>query len=1057
MVQSTPQQRNKSPLAQWFHETVCLDHARVQFRLRGNNLHILCETEPAPDQSLMLSRLLPALQTVDLNSLVPANQPEIYQIFLYGRVARQNRPEWTTAIDLSQLDQHIEQFQQMQLEAIAFTHLEDLDGEAVPEEDTAPAAMTPAPPPEPEPLMVAPSLPNPTLSSAQRGNLEAIARYLGETLSPQNIAVQVRAQPLPPPPSVPAQPLTQRLWVTCEASYSPAPSLLAEPMAQQLRSLNLEGFQDALVVIQVRGEPSPDWLLRVDLTPADAMLQDWGQWGDVQAITRLVNRTLSPLDLTISTASLQDETLHLFCSPLPSHPDPDSAPDQEQVREQMGAFLSTLAPRGVHGATVYGQRLAAETPDWVFWLNLPAAQQPERRMSAMDCARQGDWEAIAFLLCRLLNPDLERQLATGGTRIQLLPKPDPEGGTLLHVMSDAPVCPDQTEVSTTTERFLRELHLPGLVGVRIYGRQAGQKHPLWCHGVDFRERERLVPEAVPEFAASDTYVSELIAPGDDTALRPDLTPDDVKQFWEQWRDRISQGARRLLLQTHLFVPNQEAPLLTGTSTPARGGWALAFVWGAAGLLLAVQADWALARWLQPTAAATATPAQASAPPAGPQSDSPASETENATTDATPFNASSFTRDTPTPNSDLPYTPTTVETKLTTAAILAGESPYPTFNSPQLDEKLLLYYERMKQQMAASDVLIVGSSRALRGVDPVALQKELAALGYEDVTVFNFSVNGATAQVVELVLNRLLEPSQLPKLVIWADGARAFNSNTVDVTYNGIAVSPGYRDLRSGRLEHPELPAYETGTSPEADDQSQRQGMVAPLSASYEAVDRQISENLGQLSAVYSQRDRLKEQFMGAIAARLPQQTLIPAQRAQLEDPSPLPPESLVSLSEQGRELVDFDGFLPISLRFNPATYYQQYARVAGRYDGDYQNFRLVGVQTEAMRTLLAAMETRQIPVVFVNLPLTDEYLDSDRQRYEQQFREFMVKESTTYSKFLFRDLSEVWVDGYDYFSDPSHLNRYGAYEVARRLAQDPMIPWDVLRQSDPSEDTSASL
>jgi hypothetical protein len=29
----------------------------------------------------------------------------------------------------------------------------------------------------------------------------------------------------------------------------------------------------------------------------------------------------------------------------------------------------------------------------------------------------------------------------------------------------------------------------------------------------------------------------------------------------------------------------------------------------------------------------------------------------------------------------------------------------------------------------------------------------------------------------------------------------------------------------------------------------------------------------------------------------------------------------------------------------------------------------------------------------------------------------------------------------DYFSDPSHLNRYGAYTVSNQLAQDPMIPW----------------
>ncbi|MBD2153632.1 DUF1574 domain-containing protein [Leptolyngbya sp. FACHB-16] len=1086
MVQSTPQQRNKSPLAQWFHETVSLDDARVQFRLTGNNLIITIqsEAEPAPDQTLILSQLLPALQTVNLNDLIPANQPEIYQIFLYGHVAKQKRPSWTTAIDLSQLDRHIEQFQQMQLEAIALNQPDPEEGETQseaiaishPHAEASPKSSSLAPPLDaspPEPTS-APVLPNPTLSPAQRGNLKAIARYLSETLSNQNIAVQVREQTLPPAPSVRSRGLIRRLWVTCEAVYSPDPSLLAEPIAQQLRSLNLESFQDALVVVQVRGEPNPDWLLRVDLTPPDAMLQDWGRWGDVQAITRLVSRALSHEDLTISTASLREQTLHLFCSPLSGHSEAAIAPSEEQVRGIIKPLLDSLAPRGIHGATVYGQPLDAETPAWVFWLHLPASQREDRSESAMERARKGDWGAIAFLLSRLLNPDLERQLATGGIRIQLLAKADRDGGTLLHVMADAPVCPDQHDVSTTAERFLRELQLPDIAGVRIYGRRAGQKHPLWCHGVDFRSRARLVPEAIPEFAASDAYVSELIAPGDGAKLRPDLTSEDVQQAWSNWRDRLSQGLRHLLVQSYLLVPAQETPLLTGT-TEQKSGWALAFVWGAAGLLLALQTDWALARWLQPSTTQTANTAQVQ--PKQPDIPSPSPATTQArlnqpaetstkkqeTTSkqdakkqkATAPSSDRFTQPSPSSENELPYTPIKVESQLTTAEILAGKSPYPTFNSRQLDEKLLLYYERMKQQAAPSDVLIVGSSRALRGIDPVALQTELAALGYKDISVFNFGVNGATAQVVELLLDQLLEPGQLPKLVIWADGARAFNSNTVDVTYNGIAVSPGYRDLRSGRLERPALPTDEASETL-AKAEPKAQGITAPLAASYETVDRQISEGLGHLSAVYSQRDRLKQQFQETVAALLPLQNLIPAQGAQLADAN-LPPESLVSLSEQGREMVDFDGFLPISLQFNPATYYQKYARVAGRYDGDYLNFRLAGIQADAMRKLVTTMKARQVPVVFVNLPLTDEYLDNDRQSYEQQFREFMVKETRNQPDLMFRDLSELWVEGYDYFSDPSHLNRYGAYEVARRLAQDPLIPWDVLKQPEPSPSPSSTV
>ena len=86
--------------------------------------------------------------------------------------------------------------------------------------------------------------------------------------------------------------------------------------------------------------------------------------------------------------------------------------------------------------------------------------------------------------------------------------------------------------------------------------------------------------------------------------------------------------------------------------------------------------------------------------------------------------------------------------------------------------------------------MIGSSRALRGVDPAALRQALDISGHEDLSVFNFGVNGATAQVVDLTIRRVLEPHQLPRLIVWADGARAVNSGRTDVTFNAIAASEG---------------------------------------------------------------------------------------------------------------------------------------------------------------------------------------------------------------------------------------------------------------------------
>jgi len=80
-------------------------------------------------------------------------------------------------------------------------------------------------------------------------------------------------------------------------------------------------------------------------------------------------------------------------------------------------------------------------------------------------------------------------------------------------------------------------------------------------------------------------------------------------------------------------------------------------------------------------------------------------------------------------------------------------------------------------------------------------------------------------------------------------------------------------------------------------------------------------------------------------------------------------------------------------------------------------------------------------VIFVNTPLTDEYLDGYRSDAEEEFQKLMLQYSATEEGFIFRDLGQVWTGRYDYFSDPSHLNRYGAYQVSLRLAQDPMISW----------------
>ncbi|MGC9504095.1 hypothetical protein [Baaleninema sp.] len=291
-----------------------------------------------------------------------------------------------------------------------------------------------------------------------------------------------------------------------------------------------------------------------------------------------------------------------------------------------------------------------------------------------------------------------------------------------------------------------------------------------------------------------------------------------------------------------------------------------------------------------------------------------------------------------------------------AADSGNRLPYDTFNSPVLDEQFALYRSYVAT-VGVPDVLVVGSSRALQGLDPKVLQYELSRREASNIKVFNFSVNGATAQVVNALLREFVTRVEkdgtvaLPKVVVWADGSRAFNSGRRDRTFDRLVASPGYQ---------------------------------------------------------------------------------------QLQNPQFSPSKGPVSLSISA---IDANGFRVVSDRFDPPVYYQQYPRVSGDYDLDYANFDLGGVQGNALAEAIQFLQSREIPLILVNLPLTRDYLDPTRFQYERIFSQFLQEQVAARSGVWVRDLSQQWIDRTDYFADPSHLNRTGAAAVARQLAGDRNLPW----------------
>ncbi len=1153
--------QSPASLPHWIREVVGLPEARVRTRLRGNNLHLLFECTPCPGAAVVLPRLLAAFADRPIEAFLPAGSPQVYRVMVYGREAAQTTPQWTESLDLSQIQRaDVAPGQAASPPAMpsaadvvaASDHGDRIDTGSGLQPTRFPASESAAAASETAVSETAVSEaavseaavdPVSSLALARQGHPVAIAHYLSETLNHLGIAIRARVETpgletsgletsgleTPASRSKPApaenlmnaaqNPETQssgspgklkRLTILCEAAYIPEPLQLVEALAQQLRELDLKGFREALVFGQVSGEAKPEWVLRVDLTPPERLLRQWARWGDVQAIVRLLNRALRPQGLQI-TALLKDVTLHLTCAAPPG-----TEPDQRTAIATLCPLLASFNPQGIHGAMIYGLPTApaaapevavrAETPLWVHWLDLPAAAHPGLAPATLMLAQQGNLEALTFLVNRLLNPQLDRMLTTGGIRVQMRQK-----GSVLHVMTDALNCPPQKQVAQAIGKFMRPLQLPGIEGIRVYGRKAGQKQPLWSQGLDFVVRGRLVPAATPEFAASDAYVGDLLTPAGPMVLHAEANAPGwsvmLRERFEAWRQQI----QRSLVQSQIFVPLDlhldlprskaaiaHAAQTTDVETEPRQRQAVAWVWGAIGLVLVVQSDWVLVRILQPadtrssatkslvrssqTQTGQAQPSQtqpgqtlATAPKAFSLPKLSLRKTKGA--DGTTFNGTGFTKaaglaggqtdgstvdaanaDADTANVDPPSLAapkSLVASPLLPKAAVQTPGAYPTFNSRQLDEKLALYQQFMAENGGAADVLVIGSSRALRGVDPAALRQALAAQGYAGVRVFNMGINGATAQVVDLVVRQMIPQEALPKVIIWADGARAFNSGRVDITFNAIAASPGFKALLAGK---PPIPGTLTAQSKPAKPDA---AAPSPVANAYGQFNQTLNDGLGRWFALYPQRDRLKAGLRDQLAAILPKSNNLSAGNlADATSPAASAsdrPDTIGAVtigtvangnSANGngsvltatQDRVDINGFLPLPNRFNPVTYYQKYARVSGDFDSDYDGFGLRGLQFDALSALTQFTQERKIALVFVNLPLTNDYLDATRRRYEEQFQQAMLQQSAQLG-FGFRDLGNALPTQNDFFSDPSHLNRYGGHEVSRRLAQDVMIPW----------------
>jgi len=910
-----------------------------------------------------------------------------------------------------------------------------------------------------------------TESLARQGYPDAIASYLSEILGGLGVGVKVtireksqKGTKTEAPPET--NPSGRRLWVLCESAYSPDPSLLAQPIAQRLRQLQLEGFRDACILLQVQGESTPDWMLRIDLTSPDRILKQWGRWGDEQAIARLINDKLSQLQVEVRT-TLKESTLHLFCTDVPiafgmASPGRVSTqtngatksrkrqvPDKQAVMDIVIPLLDILAPQGICAVTVYGLETTATqakpgAPIWVDWLNLPAAQHSDLQPTALTLAEQGNLSALRFVLTRLVNPDLELKLATGGIRVLLLQKAE-----LLHVMTEGATCPSQSQVAPVIAQFLRNHRISGISGVRIYGRRSGQKLPLWRYGIYLKTSQPdTVPSVLPDFVTppeEGETLGEKSSLPDGLVLRPDLNLDhleaDVSKpsnlLYPNWREVLDRGAEVLaqgLVTTRLFAPRTAMMVSIPSKTHRYQKIALALVWATLGGLFVVQVDKILGELLVEIPLSRVGEMVITTDNSSNLEEknseiivaSDITESQKNSKENDIFNGSNFISST-VKNQKCNLS----DTKLGLEACKLAQFLYPTFKSPQLDEQLARYQHFILTEKRPPDIMIIGSSRALRGIDPGVLETELKARGYGKLKVYNFGVNGATVQIVDLIIRQILPPEQLPKLIILADGVRALNSGRVDRTYETISASEGYQQISQGTFQiqpqieqkQPSIIGWQSSLGNLA--KKFHQGEL-----NFEGFQTELNQQFVGYSQVYEKRDRL--QFL--------LQSIVRGEGFKNQIESPV--DEGEPFNDQSLKASEFlpSGFLPLSTQFSPEIYYQNHSQVSGYYDGDYKGFELEGKQTTALKNLIEYVDSKNINLVFVNMPLTEDYLDQVRMAYEEKFRDFMQSISQE-TGITFIDLSGELLHNYNYFSDPSHLNQYGAVAVSQKLVELDQIPW----------------
>ena len=138
-------------------------------------------------------------------------------------------------------------------------------------------------------------------------------------------------------------------------------------------------------------------------------------------------------------------------------------------------------------------------------------------------------------------------------------------------------------------------------------------------------------------------------------------------------------------------------------------------------------------------------------------------------------------------------------------------------------------------------------------------------------------------------------------------------------------------------------------------------------------------------------------------------------------------------SQASKQFLQAMGFQSIEQRLESSQTGQPLLR--GDQDSDYRNFSLQGEQNRALHRLVQFGQQQDMAIAFVQLPLSQRYLDIERQSREQSFRTYLdVAAQMTPLNLVELPGDELfWNDSL--FAKPNRLNRYGAAALSWQIGQ----------------------